>query len=82
MRHLYVIGIGAGDPAHVTVQAVEAIQRLDVVLLIDKGGAADDLAQVRHEILARYVPADRHPRVVRIEDPVRDRRLLPPAASV
>ena len=73
MLHLYVIGIGAGDPSHVTMQAVEALNRLDVVLLVDKGGAADDLAQLREQILARYVPADRQPRVVRIEDPVRDR---------
>ena len=73
MLHIYVIGIGAGDPAHVTMQAVEALNQLDVVLLVEKGGAADELARLREEILTRYIPADQRPRVVRIEDPVRDR---------
>jgi precorrin-6A synthase len=71
---LYVVGIGAGDPGHVTVQAVEVLNRLDVVLLVDKGEAAPELAQLRSDILARYVPADRRPRSVRIEDPARDRK--------
>jgi precorrin-6A synthase len=82
MLHLYVIGIGAGDPAHVTVQAVDALNRLDVVLLVDKGGAADDLAHLREEILARYIPGHRRPRVVRIEDPVRDRSAVGYGAAV
>lgn len=73
MLHVYVIGIGAGDPSHVTMQAVEALNQLDVVLLVDKGSAADDLARLREEILTRYIPADRQPRTVRVEDPVRDR---------
>lgn len=74
MLQLYVVGIGAGNPEHVTVQAVQVLNRLDVVLLVDKGDAAPDLAQLRSEILARYVPADRRPRLVRIEDPARDRK--------
>jgi len=73
MLHICVIGIGAGNPAHLTMQAIEALNRLDVVLLVDKSGPADELAQLREEILARYVAADRRPRLVRIEDPVRDR---------
>jgi precorrin-6A synthase len=73
MLQLYVIGIGAGDPAHLTMQAVDALGRLDVVLLVDKGAAADDLMQLRAEILDRYLPPERRPRIVRIQDPERDR---------
>lgn len=73
MLQLYVIGIGAGDPSQVTVQAVDVLNRLDVVVLVDKGEVAPELGQLRTQVLARYVPADRQPRLVRIEDPARDR---------
>ncbi len=33
MRSLTIIGIGAGDPEHVTVQAVRALEVADVVFL-------------------------------------------------
>ena len=44
MRTIYVIGIGAGDPEHLTVQAIAAMNRVDVFFIIDKGAAKDDLA--------------------------------------
>src|SRR5262245_39498164 len=37
VRRLVVIGIGAGDPRHLTLEAVEAIGRVDVFFMIDKG---------------------------------------------
>ncbi len=37
MRTVYVIGIGAGDPDHLTLQAVAAMNRVDVFLTVDKG---------------------------------------------
>ena len=58
-RTVYVIGIGAGDPDHLTLQAVAALNRVDVFFTIDKGavdnGAGADLAALRHELLARHV---------------------------
>ena len=36
-RTVYVIGIGAGDPEHLTLQAVAAMNRADVFFTIDKG---------------------------------------------
>ncbi|MEA2456475.1 MAG: precorrin-6A synthase, partial [Thermoleophilaceae bacterium] len=35
MRRLSVIGIGAGDPDHVTVQAIKALNEVDVFFVID-----------------------------------------------
>jgi precorrin-6A synthase len=55
VRTVYVIGIGAGDPDHLTLQAVAAMNRADVFFTIDKGEAADDLAALRRELLARHV---------------------------
>jgi precorrin-6A synthase len=66
-----VVGIGAGDPEHVTVQAINALRRAEVVFVVEKGSEADELADVRREILARYV--DGRPRIVTLPDPPRDR---------
>jgi len=73
MRLLLAIGIGAGDPEQVTVQAIRALNRAEVFFVIEKGGAADDLARARREILARYLEGGREPRIVTISDPPRDR---------
>ena len=73
MRSVLVIGIGAGDPEQVTVQAIRALNRADVVFVIEKGPEADELAHVRRQILARYLDDGRSPRIVVLDDPPRDR---------
>jgi precorrin-6A synthase len=71
VRTVLVIGIGTGDPEHVTVQAIGALRRVGVVFVVDKGEATDDLVRLRREICDRY--AARPVRLVAIEDPPRDR---------
>ncbi|MCC7369582.1 MAG: precorrin-6A synthase (deacetylating) [Chloroflexi bacterium] len=72
MRRLLVIGIGAGDPDYITVQAIKAIQQTDVFFVVDKGAEKAGLVSLRHELLLRYGPAGGY-RVVEIEEPARDR---------
>ncbi|TCO49734.1 precorrin-6A synthase (deacetylating) [Actinocrispum wychmicini] len=72
MREIMVVGVGAGDPEHVTVQAVNAINRVDVFFMLDKGEVKQELIDLRHEILTRYATS-RPYRVVRGQDPDRDR---------
>ena len=72
MRKIAVIGIGAGDPRQVTMEAVDALNRADVFFLLDKGPAKQQLADVRQEILERYAPG-RSYRLVHTTDPDRDR---------
>jgi len=71
VRTVYVIGIGAGDPEHLTLQAVAAMNRADVFFTIDKGEAKGELAALRATLLARHVT--RPHRVVTARDPERDR---------
>ncbi|MBY8857830.1 precorrin-6A synthase (deacetylating) [Nocardia sp. CA2R105] len=71
MRKLYVIGIGAGDPDQVTVQAVKAMRRAEVFYVIGKGEAKRELVEVRTAILAEHM--DREYRIVEIADPPRER---------
>jgi precorrin-6A synthase len=71
VRSILVIGIGPGGPDQLTLEAVTAIGRAEVVFVIDKGSATEDLRVVRAEMLRRHGRADH--RVVQIEDPPRDR---------
>ena len=72
MRRVLVIGIGAGDPEQVTMQAIRAMNTVDVFFVLDKGATAADLAQVRKDICERYV-TERPYRLVTVQDPPRDR---------
>ena len=69
---MLIIGIGAGDPDYLTIQAVKAMQQADVFFFVDKGAEKDSLVALRREILERYVPAGRY-KVVEIDEPERDR---------
>jgi precorrin-6A synthase len=55
MRHILIIGIGAGNPEHMTVQAINALNRADVLFIPTKGAKKAELAEVRREICDRYV---------------------------
>jgi precorrin-6A synthase len=79
VRTLLIVGIGAGDPDQVTVQAIKALSRADVIFEVEK--AADDLVGLRHEIVARYA-AERGPRTVLLPDPSRDRTAAAYGAAV
>jgi precorrin-6A synthase len=72
MKRLLVIGIGAGDPEQVTVQAVNALNQADVFFVIDKGADKQDLVLARQEICERYVKNQSY-RTVQVPDPQRDR---------
>jgi precorrin-6A synthase len=70
-RTVLVIGIGAGDPEHLTLQAAAAIGRAEVFFEIDKG--VPDLAALRATLLARHARPDHRvvtaPEVPRERDP-------------
>ena len=61
MKTILIVGIGSGNPEHLTVQAINALNRADVLFIPDKGAGKADLAELRRDIVARYVtnPASR-----------------------
>ena len=71
MKTVLVIGIGTGSAEHMTVAAIEALNRADVLFVPDKGAAKADLADVRRDIIARFV---RHedPRLISYSVPRRN----------
>lgn len=60
MRKILVIGIGAGNPDYLTVQAIDALNRVDVFFIPDKGEDKSDLRELRERILARFIKAPKH----------------------
>ncbi|MFD4344340.1 precorrin-6A synthase (deacetylating) [Streptomyces coelicoflavus] len=72
MRTIHVIGIGAGDPEQLTLQAVGALRSTDVFFVLDKGEAKSDLVRLRREMLETHVPEGTY-RIVEARDPERDR---------
>src|SRR5690606_33253978 len=54
MRKVSIIGIGAGNPDYLTLQAIDAIGRAEVFFMPDKGEEKAGLNAVRAEMLARH----------------------------
>ena len=65
-----VIGIGSGNPDHLTREAVAALNRVDVFLVADKGAAKHDLVKLREEICRAVITHD-HYRFIEVPDPDR-----------
>ncbi|MEX0319348.1 MAG: precorrin-6A synthase (deacetylating) [Ruegeria sp.] len=53
MYELNLIGIGTGNPDHVTFQGAQAIRAADLILIPRKGENKADLAGLREEIIAQ-----------------------------
>ncbi|QUE92145.1 precorrin-6A synthase (deacetylating) [Pseudomonas sp. SCA2728.1_7] len=81
MKQLLVIGIGAGNPDYITMQAVKALNRVDVFFLIDKGQSKGKLIDLRREICERYID-DPDYRFVEAHSPERERGDVDYTASV
>jgi precorrin-6A synthase len=71
-RAILVIGIGSGDPDHLTLAAIKAIRRADVFFVVGKGPSKSALTDLRLSMIEEHA---RSPyRVVETDDPSRDRR--------
>ena len=70
MTELHLIGIGTGNPDHLTRQAVKALNACDLVMIPRKGGKAD-LAELRLAI-CQEVLTNPATKVVEFDLPVRD----------
>jgi precorrin-6A synthase len=71
MRRILAIGIGTGHPEQLTLQAVRALNQLDVVFLLDKGSEKADLGSLRRQLCERYIE-QRAVRFVELADSARD----------
>ena len=67
-RRFLVVGIGAGSPDHLTLEAIDALRGADVVLALDKGEVKADLLRARQEIIDRHAPGTP---IITVPDPPR-----------
>ena len=72
MKKIFVIGIGAGNPEYMTVQAINALNEVDVFFVMDKGREKEDLVRLRRQICERYITNTSY-RTIEVSDPERDR---------
>ncbi len=76
---LTLIGIGTGNPDHLTRQAMRAMQQADLVIVPRKGKDKADLVDLRHAILADVAPDTA---VAEFDLPQRDETILDYTARV
>jgi precorrin-6A synthase len=72
MIFLDLIGIGTGNPDHLTGAAIRALGEADLVLIPSKGAGKADLADIRRDLLDKLVPA--LPKIAQFDMPIRDSR--------
>lgn len=71
MLELLLVGIGTGNPDHLTRQAVKALDSADLVMIPRKGAAKADLAELRRAICTEAV-TNSSTRIVEFDQPNRD----------
>ncbi len=69
--HLTLIGIGTGNPEHLTLQAIRAINEQDLILIPHKGEGKADLAELRRAICDEVL-TNTATKIVEFDLPVRD----------
>jgi precorrin-6A synthase len=69
---ILVIGIGVGNPEHLTIQAIMALNRANVFFIPDKGDEKAGLRQLRMDICRRFIEGDAY-RFVPVPMPERAR---------
>lgn len=70
MFQLSLVGIGSGNPEHLTLQAIRVLEAADVILLPRKGAEKTALADLRRMIASDVLKS--RPKVVEFDYPVRD----------
>ncbi len=81
MKKILIIGIGAGNPEYVTIQAVNALNQVDVFFMMDKGPDKAKLNAFRKEICNRYIEGSDY-RFVDADSPAWQRQPLDYAATI
>ncbi|MCV2867736.1 precorrin-6A synthase (deacetylating) [Defluviimonas sp. WL0002] len=71
MIELLLIGIGTGNPDHLTLQAIKSMNAADLIMIPRKGDNKADLAELRHTICSQVLTNPRTT-IAEFDLPVRD----------
>ena len=69
--NLFLVGIGTGNPDHVTRQAEKMLRAADIIMVPHKGTSKSDLADLRYQICDQLLGTDSPP-LFSFDLPVRD----------
>ncbi len=69
-RRVFIIGIGAVSPKHLSLEAIEALNEINVVLIADKGESKADLVGAREAICDQFITGW-PPQIILVPDPQR-----------
>lgn len=71
MKQLFLVGIGTGNPEHLTLQAIRTLNAVDVILIPRKGDGKADLAELRRAICSDVL-TNPSVRIVEFDLPIRN----------
>lgn len=74
LKQLFLVGIGTGNPEHLTLQAIRALNEVDVILIPRKGESKAELAELRRDICSKVL-TNPLTRIVEFDLPTRDAAL-------
>jgi precorrin-6A synthase len=69
--NLFLVGIGTGNPDHVTRQAEQMLRAADIIMIPHKGTSKSDLADLRYQICGQLLGTESPP-IFSFELPERD----------
>ncbi|MEL6168741.1 MAG: precorrin-6A synthase (deacetylating) [Pseudomonadota bacterium] len=72
MIDLYLVGIGTGNPEHLTLEAVRTLKSADLILIPNKRAETAELAELRREI-CEAILFGQGPKIVEFDLPERER---------
>ncbi len=71
MTELFLVGIGTGNPDHLTLQAIKALNAADIILIPRKGDEKAELAEIRRAICAEVL-TNKATRLIEFDLPTRE----------
>ena len=76
---IFLVGVGTGNPAHITLQAIEQLKSADIIIIPRKGNSKSDLADLRYQICNKIL-GEECPQLFEFDLPTRKNKKIYPKA--
>ena len=70
---IFLVGVGTGNPAHITLQAIEQLKSADIIIIPRKGDNKSDLADLRYQICNKIL-GEECPQLFEFDLPTRNNK--------
>ena len=72
---LFLVGVGTGNPAHITLQAIEQLKSADIIIIPRKENSKSDLADLRYDICNKIL-GEECPQLFEFDLPTRNNKQI------